>query len=138
MRKLPFERLIRRKRSVLMLRLARAFGVQIQNVRNHSLIAGTQQAENMDQACKGTSGESAAAKAEQIDFVTVNVSVHQKAIGVADIVEQACAESEALDARPFLFDTISAVRRTHGSHAGMVVADLVLIDLQTAIELRDI
>ena len=77
--------------------LAGATGIHLQDVSNEAVVAAMEQAIHVEHAGERADGVGAAAESEEIDAVAFFIDIHKKAIGVADVAEQARAEAEPSD-----------------------------------------
>src|SRR6202035_3029719 len=109
------------------------------NVRDEALIARAEQAEHVQNAGDRACGEGSAAEAEEVDVVAFLVDIHQVAIGVGYVLQNACSDGETGDDGDSGSQPVGGGGRAFGAYSGMVVPDLPFaVDDEGSIELDDV
>lgn len=120
-------------------RLARPPCVHPGDVGDQAIIFPAEQSEHVENSAEHPDGISPTAETKQEYAVAFFENVHQKAVGIADIVEKARAERQACERSPKLTHAVSSSRSTHSPYTGMIVGNLLLpVDDQRGIELHDV
>jgi len=118
---------------------AGALRVHAHNILGEAFVARAEQPEHVQHAGDRACGVGSAAEAEEIDVVALLVDVHQIAVGVGYVFEDACSECQTCDDGDRGFQLVGRGRGAFCAYSGMVVADLALaIDDEGAIEVDDV
>src|SRR5882757_3342027 len=109
--------------------------VEPENVGDQLFVAMFEQTVDMEEAPDSSGSVGAATETDQVDVIAGYVGIHQVAVGIPDVVEQAFAEGKTFYLRPPLGEASFLVGRSHGADAGVVVGNLTRPDEKCVVEL---